>query len=99
MHLLQVCSPAGFHVPRSYNMQVSANLQVKGVKRKHDLLLSCEFSRERCNRRMSLTTGRTVSGHLLVSEPKRVHDDICRNIGLPSHHAITDIVSAIKMKQ
>ena len=93
MHLLQVCSPAGCHVPRSYN------LQVKRVKRKHDLLLSCEFSRERCNRRMSLTTGRTVSGHLLVSEPKRVHDDICRNIGLPSHHAITDIVSAIKMKQ
>jgi hypothetical protein len=83
-------------VPRSYNMQVLANLQVKRVKRKHDLL-SCEFSRERCNRRMSLT--RIVSGHLLVSEPKRVYEDICRNVGLPSHHAITDIVSVIKKKQ
>jgi hypothetical protein len=41
-------------------------------------------------------TSRKIGGHIHVGKPKRV---VCRDIGLPSHHAITNIVSAIKKKQ
>ena len=30
--------------------------------------------------------------HVLITEPQRVHDDIGKDVSLPSHHAITDIV-------
>jgi len=31
-------------------------------------------------------------GHVLLTEPQRVHHDIGQDVSLPSYHAITDVV-------
>jgi hypothetical protein len=36
---------------------------------------------------------RSFSGHVLVTEPESVHDNIRQNVSLACHHAVTDIIA------
>ena len=57
---------------------------------KHDIL-SCKLPRVELN--ISLFLPRSFSGHVLVTEPESVHDNIRQNVCLACHHAVTDIVT------
>ena len=68
----------------------------RSLMKKRDLL-PCKLSRVKLNLRLLLS--RTISGHILVGEPKRVHDDIRKDVGLMGHHTVTDIVPAMNKKK
>ena len=40
-----------------------------------------------------------IGRHILVSEPKHIHDNIGKNVGLTSHHTVANVVSATNKKR